>query len=1124
MTDALQQRAAAPERSVFVSANAGTGKTKMLIERVLRLLLSGEVPETILCVTFTNAAASEIEERLHRKLAQWAVMGQEALMDDIKKMTGQLPSQQMVDVARRLFAKVIDNDQGPRIETTHSFSQSLLSRFPVEAGLPPHFTLITDGEKEGLLRAGFASCFAEPAQEMKDALSCLTAMSAHQTLFDHVKSFVGFRKLSDAAIAQPLGFVRAFDQAMRALNPYDTDDLQALTNITCAQLQQLPHQPLGKAMPDHYAKFQTWLALPVEAQQQRFDEMIALFMTKTGSVRKNLIAKKIAEEEPMLEDLVHKIAAILIQAAKAQTGIKTALISRALYVVGRHVALYYERAKLRQAVLDYDDLIIKADRLLSASDAMAWVRWKLDFGIHHMLVDEAQDTNPAQWELLSSLADEFFVHEADADQRRTLFSVGDFKQSIYSFQGANPHIFLQKAQAIEAQAVAGGHAFEEVKLTMSFRSSKAVLDMVNAVMSLDAVEGLGGSYHAHRPFFDKKFGMVEVWPVLNAAEKPDELPYFDVAAFVSDAQDQAFGADALMAEKVAAHIETLLNGTATGLAGRRYEPGDILILVNKRDAFFALVRGALRRKHIPVAGADRMRLDQQIEIQDLVALGDACLLPEDDLQLAALLKSPLIGLDEEALMTLAAERPQGQRLIAALKSYAGQANALGKAIAQLEAYFDLAIQLSPMAFYATILAQGGREAFYARLGAGVDDSLNAFIARAYEFETTGGVSLADFLAYHRANDADIKRDFGTGEENQVRVMTIHGAKGLEAPVVYVPDMVRGVEPPSTLIKSSAALYWPSEGLFLPDEIAAHKEADKQARAAEHQRLLYVAMTRASECLFMAGFEKNRKSQTGISWHELLQQGCDAMGLNADGDGIMRLVHEGDTQRHQQKQGVASQPLGEAELRQRYGWAFSPPTPEQQPLRPLKPSQAETAEVAETISSAPQSLARQEGLFLHALLHDLSRIEAHLRSEVALRLARNAVGQHAMIAAERRQELALSMIEFMSLERFAPLFGPKALSEFSVSGMVGHRAVVGQIDKMVITTDKIWLVDFKSGQPKTDQVPQAYLLQMALYASLIEEIYPDYVVETQIIWLRDYSVSQLLPTQRKDALRQAGLLE
>ena len=659
---------------------------------------------------------------------------------------------------------------------------------------------------------------------------------------------------------------------------------------------------------------------------------------------------------------------------------------------------------------------------------------------------------------------------------------------------------------------------------MSFRSSKAVLDMVNAVMHLDEVEGLGGTYHDHSPFFDQKFGMVEVWPILEAQDKPQELPFFDVAAFVSDDEDQAYGADALMAEQVATHIETVLAGTAPGLAGKNYQPGDILILVNKRDAFFALVRGALLRKKIPVAGADRMRLDQQIEIQDLIALGDVCLLPEDDLQLAALLKSPLIGISEDDLMQLAAGRPKGQRLIAALKSCAGQTNELGKAIAKLEQYFDLAIHLSPMAFYATILAQGGREAFYARLGAGVDDSLNAFIARAYDFEMTGSVSLADFLVYHRANDAEIKRDFGNAEENQVRVMTIHGAKGLEAPVVYVPDMVRGVEPPNTLIKTPSALYWPSDSLFLPDEIATHKEAEKQARAAEHQRLLYVAMTRASDCLFMAGFEKNRKSVVGTSWHDLLQKGCQAMGLQPDEDGVVRLLHEGEQSQKRQMQETLAKPLDETEIATRYPWAFAPPAAEQQPMRPLKPSMADTGEIAESLGGATQTFARQEGLFLHSLLHELGRIEESSRADMAARLASHAIGQHALIAPERRRALATSMVKFMSLEAFAPLFGPDALSEFSISGVVGNRAVIGQIDKMVIEADRLWLVDFKSGQPHKDKVPQAYLLQMALYAQLIQDVYNDHVIETQIIWLQDFSTSHLTAAARQDALSQAGLLD
>lgn len=1128
MTSELQRLAASPDRSVFVSANAGTGKTKVLIERVLRLLLQGEVPDTILCVTFTNAAAAEIEARLQKKLASWAVIPREALTSEILAMTGEVPSQKMIDVARRLFAKVIDNDQGPRIETTHSFSQSLLSRFPIEAGLAPHFELISEGQQQALLQRAFASAFAEPSAEIKGALALLIAKSDHQTILDHIKSFVSHRQLSDAAIAMPMGMTPGFAKSMKALCPDDADEAQIARRIS-ADIKALPWGSLIEALPAKMRLLAECAALGEEELAAMMPALSQEYLTTKYEAYARFVPKKLAEADPSLIEQYQRLADKLIAYVQAVSAYQTRQLSSALYVVGRHVATYYQRAKLQAAVVDYDDLILKADRLLASSEARAWVRWKLDFGIHHLLVDEAQDTNPAQWDLLASLADEFFAHEeeADSETKRTVFSVGDFKQSIYSFQGANPDVFIEKGSSFAQQAAQAGHLFEDVKLSKSFRSSSAVLHMVNQVMTGDGITGLGGSYQDHDAFFKDKFGLVELWPIETAGEAPADLPYFDVPDFVDDGTDQAHGADAALANKIARHINTLLDGSATGLDGRRYQPGDIMILVNRRNAIYALIRGALLRHNIPVAGADRLLLTKQIEIEDLLALGDVCLLPEDDLQLASVLKSPLIGLDEEALFTLAAKRPKGQSLIAALKTQAGTDSALGKAAAKLEYYFDLASALTPASFFETVLSRGGREAFYARLGTGIDEALNAFITLAYEFEQQGGVSLTDFIQSQRANETEVKRDFGDEGANEVRIMTIHGSKGLEAPVVYVPDIVKGVEPTDSLVQTQDALFWPANSSILPDLISAPKQADKAARAAEHQRLLYVAMTRASECLFLAGYEKARKTGEGTSWDELLAQGFAAAGITEDEDGIRRFIHHGaPTQAHpQDDKPINDKTLSaqrEGDITKRLAWAFTAPAAEPVPIRPLMPSMAQAAEVPQSVQDDKSQTARLEGLFQHHLLELVGEAEPALRQEISARLIAMPPRPFNAIKQDRRQMLGDKMLAFMAMPAYAPLFSEGALAEFGISGMVGTRAVVGQIDKLVVQEQALWLVDFKSGRPQTKNVPQDYILQMALYAHLLADIYPDKDIRAEIIWLQDFTSSEITLAQRDEALRAANL--
>ena len=1122
MASELQRCASSPEQSVFVSANAGTGKTKVLIERVLRLLLRGEIPDTILCVTFTNAAAAEIKARLQKRLADWAVIAPDDLIKDIKDMTGQVPSQKTLNVARRLFAKVIDNDSGPRIETTHSFSQSLLSRFPVEAGLPPHFQLLTEGRANQLLRASFASCFTQADAALKEALHYLIARSDHETIIKHVRAFVSHHIISDKAVMMPMGFLPQFEAAMAQINPFG-DNRADIDSAFHARLTSLPYHPLCEALPTKMAPFITWRALPEDVQVTCIEDIIKPpLMKKDGGAFARFVPAKMAKDEPDLPDLYQRLASCLIDYQCAVTAYETVRLSRALYVVGRHVASHYSRAKLQQAVLDYDDLIMKAEALLSASDAMAWVRWKLDFGIHHMLVDEAQDTNPAQWALLSTIADEFFVHEADPEAHRTLFSVGDFKQSIYSFQGANPDIFIEKGKLFAAQARQGGHLFEEVALTESYRSSQAVLDMVNHVMSGVDVQGLGGEYRTHAAFFKQKFGLVELWPIETDAERPEDLPYFDVPDFVDDTTTGGSGAQAALAEKIACHIETVLDGTATGLNGRRYTPRDIMILVNRRKGIYALIRSALLRRNIPVAGADRLVLNQQIEIQDLLALGDICVLQEDDLQLAAFLKSPLIGLSEDDLFLLAGNRPANQSLIAALKIQAGSLSAIGQAAAKLEHYFDLAAAHTPAEFYEIILAQGGRQDFYARLGTGVDESLNAFIARAYEFEKEGGIGLASFLAFQRADETEIKRDFGDERDDEIRIMTIHGAKGLEAPVVYVPDIVKGREPSNPLISTDEALFWPANSDFMPDKMADEKTKAKQARADEHQRLLYVAMTRASECLFLAGAAKSQTSIKGVGWHIMLQNGFEAAGILPDDDGIYRHSHAAGLDDEAVPAPEETAIIGD-DIHKRLAWAFDVPKQEAAPIKPLMPSDAKAQDLPVSIVTKDQKLARQEGLFQHELLDKLGRLPVAQRNSASASLVAKGDTKYPLIDTSRRQQLADNICHFIDHPDFAPLFDETALSEFAISGVVGQRAVVGQIDKLVIDESSLWLVDFKSGQPHHKEVPKTYVLQMALYHALLREIYPSHDIRAEIIWLADLSRSSLSEEQMAQALVQAQIL-
>ena len=1116
---AQQLRAADPARSVWVAASAGTGKTKVLTDRVLRLMLGGTAPQRILCLTFTKAAAAEMAVRVNRVLAEWAIAGEGALAKALADLTGETPDAERVDAARRLFAQVLDAPGGIRIQTIHSFCQSLLGRFPLEAGVPPHFQVMDERTSAEMLGAALESLYAEGRAGDKAIGGAFATVTAHL-------SEEGFAELAGKLIAERarlrrvLALVGGLDGAIAALRrrlgvgPEDTEDSIRAAAVAEDAFDGAGLRDAADALDrgtdsdqSRAGALRDWLAAGCDERAAAFAGYRALYFTQAGDVRKRLATKGAVDAWPAVLEVLAAEAARLAAVGERLKAVVVVEATGALLHLGAALLDLYAREKAVRARLDYDDLILSTRELLTRPGVAPWVLFKLDGGIDHILVDEAQDTNPEQWEVIGALAEEFFAGEGARDVRRTVFAVGDAKQSIFSFQRADPDAFAAMREHFAARAEGAGQPLEPVALEVSFRSTGAVLAAVDAVFAADAARAgvaLDGRAIRHLAHRAGQAGLVEVWPAATPREVDDPLPWsLPVAARPGDSPR------ARLARLIARRIQDWIRPGATAPGAwlesrnRQVHPGDIMVLVRRRSAFVEELVRELKERGVPVAGVDRMVLTDQIAVMDLVALGAFLLLPEDDLTLATVLKSPFLGLDEDRLFALAHGRDG--TLWRALGRRRGEDPAFAAAhdwLAGLRARVDFT---RPYELFAEVLTRGGRRRLLGRLGPDAAEPIDEFLALALEYERGGPPSLQGFLHWLAAGRSEVKRELDQGR-GTVRVMTIHGAKGLQAPIVFLPDTLQAPRQDEALLWPGDTMVWPPRRAHEEAVSAAARADSRTRRDAEYRRLLYVAMTRAEDRLYVCGWHTGKAPSEGC-WYDLVRDGltgaaeAKAFDFTREmeggwaGHGLSLMgpqTADAETESHP----PAVAPAGAALP----AWASAPPTAEPAPSRPLAPSRPETEEPAVRSPLLGDDGARfRRGIITHQLLELLPDLVPEARAEACRRyLSRAALG---LVAAER-EEIAAETLAVLAEPAFAALFGPDSRAEVPVTGAIGDVVISGQIDRLLVTPDAVTILDYKTNRPppaEPGQVGAHYLRQMAAYRSLLREIYPGRPVRCALLW-------------------------
>ncbi|MFA5899821.1 MAG: double-strand break repair helicase AddA [Hyphomicrobium sp.] len=1144
-TQRAQRDAADPIASVWVSANAGTGKTHVLTQRVLRLMLAGTVPERILCLTYTKAAAAEMSKRVFDTLAKWVTMPEADLERQLVDLCDREPLAGETELARTLFAVAIETPGGLKVQTIHSFCERLLQRFPLEAGVAPGFTVLDDTTSKALLREAIDASLREATDgsspQLRQALETIIPYAAEERFDDVLRAALAERHWLDSASRIDLGngeeglegLERVYRRSFGVRQDVSVDDIHSdmADVVRDAELLRLRDALTGGSPKDQKAAVHVTGALTAASSPARAAALEKFFCTE-GKARASLMTKGVATGFPGLKESFETAQQNFMLLVGERRGVRAIVATMALHRLAGEVLQRYTGAKARRAALDYDDLISRSVNLLSTQDLAAWVMFKLDRGIDHILVDEAQDTSPEQWQIVEALAGEFFNGSGQHDVVRTLFAVGDEKQSIYSFQGAAPHKLAEMGRKFAEQSKA--NVFRHVPLDLSFRTVAPVLDAVDRVFS-DRVRTPGltteNAIIRHAVHRLGHGGVVEVWPT----EVPDDDDGGDPWSPLDEATARA-PAERL-AERIAVTIRRWLDeGELLASEGRPVRAGDILILVRKRRPFAGPMVAALKARGIQVAGADRLRLSEQIAVADLMSLGDFLTLPEDDLALAEVLKSPLIGFDDDDLLVLAVNR-QGT-LWKALIDRAGKDERFRPAAETLKRWRSRADFAPPFEFFASILdREGGRAKLLTRLGAEAADPIDEFLNLALGYDDAEAPSLTGFLAYLREADREVKRDMEHGRD-EVRVMTVHGAKGLEAPIVFLPDTcstaaggvgvplldVAGLDLPAGT--KGTPFVWSVRGSSKHPLISAAQSARARREVEERNRLLYVAMTRARDRLYVAGFE-GKRARTADCWYELITAGLAGFVeemTDATGASILRRV---------EAQSVSPKPREASQKQDAAGvalptWAASPAPREVTLSIPLAPSRLEAyapdAEgepiveaapprrpVAEEPPSPPPRAQSSDNRFLrgtltHALLQHLPTLPAAGWQKAADGFLEARGG---VLSAGARRSIAKETLAILTAPEFAALFGPQSRAEVPIVALLANPRgkgaplkLMGQLDRVVVQGDEVLIVDYKTNRPpplEVDQVARAYLFQLASYRLALREIYAGRQIKTALLW-------------------------
>lgn len=1092
-----QRKAANPLKSVWVEASAGTGKTKVLSDRVLRLLLNGVNPSRILCLTYTKAAAVEMNSRIASRLSKWAVADREVLVNELNSLLGELPLKaqdyaKLEAKARQLFALLLDTPGGMKIQTIHSFCQDVLKRFPLEAQISPYFEVMDDrsaAEAIAIVKSKLLKKIEqEPSSSVASALGFLTKRVSEVDFPKIMNTLAANRNKIISLMHSYSSFADVLAKISDNLgvNPDDTEEKERESfwnNLNRDKIKKIMNAFFQGTKTDKERAENLALVLSADNPNDYFEIYVNVFLKTDGTSRaltKSLLASNpdietdILEEIKRLQDFNDKI-----------TSLRLFESTRAILCLAEELIGGYNAYKIQYSKLDYEDLIVLTRNLLENQDVAQWVLYKLDGGIDSVLIDEAQDTSPDQWAIVKAITEEFFSGQGVGDILKTVFVVGDRKQSIYSFQGADP----EKFEDMRCYFKAIDPDFEEVHLDVSFRSTEAVLDVVNTVFSDDSCKKgvvLPEQDITHIPFRIGDAGKVEIWPVIEPLEGENPDVYRPPVERIVAASTSS-----RLADEIALRIKKMVDGQEILQSQNRpVRYRDFMILVQRRNSFVEELVRACKNVGVSIAGVDKIKLLEQIAVQDFISLGKFLLLPTDDLSLAEILKSPLWGLTDDDLFELCYNRKK-----APLWTRLGDNKKYQNVYADLQNLLNQVDFVRPFELYSFVLNKlQGRRKYLERMGEEVEDGIDEFINLTLVFEQEHIPTLQNFINWIEKDEVEIKREQEQSDTDAVKIMTVHGSKGLQAPIVILPDAVRVPQN-----KREAKILW-DDIFYYPlcaddygkvgDKI---NQKEKQKTEEEYRRLLYVALTRAEDRIYVCGY-KGKNAVKDDSWYEICRRNFGKLG-DEDENGVISYQTT--------QENILSSPVLATQKDKNIPsceWLRKIPVDEgllAKPYTPSRPDEEETAVVSPICTNDKNRFRR--GILIHKLLQYLPDIQfSDKRKVIHDFLFVNAPD----LPADDVQRIVDEIVRLLENKNFSKLFGKNSKAEVPIMGQADGKIISGQIDRLVVDDDEVLIVDFKTNRPAAKSlkdVPSLYLKQLKAYKLLLEQIYVNKTVHTFILW-------------------------
>ncbi len=1066
-----QLKASDPNISVWTMASAGTGKTKVLIDRLMKLLVRGANPQKILCLTFTKAAANEIKLRINQEIERWSKSDDDELQLMLKNLFGFDPKKQFLSKAKNLLPELFKSPEPIKICTIHAFCQYVLKKFPIEAGISPTFKIIDELLMHQVLEKLKKELFFE--KSCKNAIKYF-AQNFHETTIDEIlHEIISGKFLSLTDSFSDAQTYKGYLSQKIGIPMNNTEDIVQSYVLNIPIKEQISLKSENSKDAEIINSINAYLSLSLKEKIRRWRNLNAIFLNTDQNKRVSILSKKTKDQNPHLAELLKEWQinfANLIKEIANNTALNASCY---LYEIAESLLAKYQSFKVQNEYLDYEDLVFFTNKLLSKSIDKDWVLYKLDGGIDHILVDEAQDTSASQWHVIQNLISDFFSGQSRQDDR-TIFVVGDEKQSIYSFQGADIKALQNTKYLISSGMKNANKDYKNVQLTNCYRSTQVVVDFIQKSLNQSSANFKVPDVKSMRP---TSLGRVELWPMLP------QLGQKKGAFWPAPTQIHTHEATKVQVSRIiASYVKNLLSKKIILPSTKAaIKESDITILVQRRNAFTDLLIDSLRKEGLSVCGLDRIKLQSNLSILDVIAIAKFVLLPSDNLNCAIVLKSPLFNLKENELHEIVFGKTIWNNLCSST-------NPVHKEIfSKMQDILKLYADYSVSDFFFLLLDCLGLRTLLLEANCKSDDQvIDEFLQVTKRFESEIGGNLYNFVDWFENNELQVKRD--PLSEGGIKIMTVHAAKGLESSVVILPNAI-------SLNINENRICWIEDDcvLFLPrdksDLITSYKALEEEKSYQEYLRLMYVALSRCKDYLIICS-DSSHKEAHKSSWYSIASNAIMQLGVSIKSELLEQLGLKGNIWVLQSQ---------DFEICKKNEELLAPKTKES--LITQKWSQGSPSATAlSQIASPPleeEDSAALYGSIVHKLLEESANGE--LPQEIF---------NHPLLfrlSLEERTKTISRLKNLFSTDFWQGLFNDKVYTEVPFFDHKNDQSFVGRIDLLAVSEFEVRIVDYKTDAfvPKSEKdIPTKYLEQMHRYKTAISKIYPNQKISAFILWFEN----------------------